>query len=68
MESTRCYKGGATPKLPPPPSPTTAAENAAKSRILQRQRKARGYAASILTGAAPADDNMPQTLKTLLGS
>jgi hypothetical protein len=63
---THFCKGGAkAPKPPLPPSPTTAADNLSKNRILDRQRMARGFSSTILGGY---EAEKPATvLKTLLG-
>ncbi len=69
----RCHgggRGGGKIKAPKPPSPTTAAESLAKNEILERTRRARGYAstmfASLNESAAPATGTM-SALKRLLG-
>lgn len=63
--------GPKTPKAPPPPkppAPTQAYENFAKSEQAMRQRRARGYASTIIGGYANAGEDRPQSLlKTLLG-
>lgn len=61
---TRCHGGGGgSGKIKPiaPPSPTIAAENVAKTRILDRQRKARGFG-STLIGSLMDKENRPKTL------
>ena len=62
--------GGHPPKVQPvlPPSPTSAAENLAKTKILERQRQARGYGATLIGSLANLQPDQPTTLlKTLLG-
>ena len=72
LQSTQLFKGGAPkpPKPPLPPAPTAAAENYAKSDSNLRQRRARGFGASILGGYASAGQDRPQgasLLKSLMG-
>ncbi len=64
---THYCKGGAkAPKPVAPPVEATAAENLSKSRILDRQRMARGFSSTILGGYS--QPSQPQSvLKTLLG-
>lgn len=67
---THFFKGSPkAPKPPLPPSPTTAADNLSKSRILDRQRMARGFSSTILGGYGGEQSiNQPSTiLKTILG-
>jgi len=67
---TRCYGGGGgVPKPRPPaaPAPSQAAENVAKNAILERTRRARGFASTILGGAASQPERPATLLKTLLG-
>jgi hypothetical protein len=66
---TRCHGGGGGPGHAPkitPPAPTTAAENLAKNKILDRQRNARGYS-STLIGSLGQQDQGGTFLKKLLG-
>jgi len=68
---TARYKGPKPPKVPPPPkppAPDTAANLFAKSDAAMRQRKARGFGASIIGGyASPGSDRPSSILKDLLG-
>jgi hypothetical protein len=65
---THFCKGGAkAPKPPAPPVATTAAENLAKSRILDRQRMARGFSSTILGGHEASKQAPATVLKSLLG-
>ncbi len=70
---TRCHGGGGSGgkiKQPLPPSPTSAAENLAKTKILDRQRKARGYGSTLIGSIANlgGQTDQPTTLlKSLLG-
>ncbi len=67
---TKCFKGGTPkpPKPPLPPAPGTAAENFAKSRIAERQRRAQGFSSTILGGFGAGGSDRPATvLKQLLG-
>lgn len=59
----RFHKGGAPkpPKPIPPPSPTTAAENIAKGRILERQRAAQGFQSTLFASRQENLDR-PMTL------
>ncbi len=65
------FKGGKTPKPPAPPKPVlpqTAAESFAASDLAMRQRKARGFGASIIGGHSNPGSDRPQSiLKSLLG-
>ena len=64
---THYCKGGAkAPKPPAPPVESTAAENLSKSRIMDRQKMARGFSSTILGGYSTI--NKPSTIgKMLLG-
>jgi len=67
---TRCHGGGGGGRVKPPapPAPTTAAENVAKNKILERQRGARGYGSTIIGSLANLQQDKPATLlKRLLG-
>lgn len=59
------------PKLPPlpplPPVSDTAAIEAARRRELEAQRRARGRAATLLTGGLGDESDAPVAHKTLLG-
>lgn len=59
---TRCYGGGGGGKVrpPKPPAPTQAAENLAKAKILDRQRRARGYGSTLF--ASLSEPQQPSTL------
>lgn len=68
---TRCHGGGGGGgriKSPKPPAPTSAAENLAKSKILDRQRKARGFGSTLIGSLANIQQERSSTLlKSLLG-
>ena len=69
---TRCYGGGGgggSVKKPKPPSPTTAAENLAKSRITERNRAAKGYGSTLIGSMQAVKDTTSSgsLLKQLLG-
>ena len=69
---TRCYGGGGgggSVKPVKPPSPTTAAENIAKTRILERNRNAKGYGSTLIGSLQAVKDtsNTGSLLKQLLG-
>lgn len=60
----RFHKGGSAPKPPkppPPPTPTTAAENVSQYRLMQRQRAAQGFAATMFASRQENLDR-PMTL------
>ena len=62
---TRCHGGGGgggKVKPPPVPSPTTAAENIAKNRILERQRSARGFGSTLIGSLANLQQDKQQSL------
>lgn len=64
---TRCYGGGGAGKIKPPipPTPTKAAENIAKSKVLDRSRRARGFGSTVI---GSYDVPQPPTvMKSLLG-
>ena len=69
---TRCYGGGGgggSVKPPKPPSPTSAAENLAKSRITERTRAAKGYGSTLIGSMQAVKDTTSSgsLLKQLLG-
>ncbi len=65
---THFYKGGGSaPKPIPPPVAATAAENLSKTKVLDRQRMARGFSSTILDGYSESIQKPDTMYKTLLG-
>lgn len=63
-------KSAKTPKVPAPPkppAPETAAASYEKSDAAMRQKRARGYASTIIGGYQDAGSDRPSLLKQLLG-
>jgi hypothetical protein len=66
----RYHKGPSTPKPPkplPPPTPTTAAENLATMRIMQRQRAAQGFQATMFASRTENLDRPMTLMEQLMG-
>lgn len=66
--ATRCDGGGGAGKIKPtpPPAATTAAENLAKARILERTRRARGFESTLL-GSVIGETQSQTAIRRLLG-